>query len=396
MEWQEGPYNDEQDDGDDGVESGLAAATAPYHGGRINSLCPPYSFHSQCAVVLMVFFVLGVNSATKLPPFPLPHVEAMALRVWAVLFLVWSPLLAWLLLKDPRARPAPQGSFLRGSSGNSAGGSTDKIVQCRYGCAFTACVKTKHCRKCDKCVDGFDHHCLWLNTCVGSRNYRPWIMFVAVLFLWSLLGSCISISALVRSWEIQSRRLAVGHRPTVFAAGFCAAGTATWLLVLLALHAYFAYHGITTLEWAKGVLPPRRSKLQSCILVPLNCMGRGVLGQIAAPPPVPAASGGVPSDAEKAGASPINLLRRRAFEAPAAIGGDTRADSSCRRRKRNFKFRRTLSLSSVATIDDESSQEDPPQPVEPGSVTPSLTPGALLRGAPRGVPDGFMLPVSGV
>ena len=29
---------------------------------------------------------------------------------------------------------------------------------------------SKHRRSCDKCVDGFDHHCRWLNNCVGHKN----------------------------------------------------------------------------------------------------------------------------------------------------------------------------------------------------------------------------------
>lgn len=29
----------------------------------------------------------------------------------------------------------------------------------------------RYCRQCRKVIPGLDHHCAWLNTCVGRRNY---------------------------------------------------------------------------------------------------------------------------------------------------------------------------------------------------------------------------------
>ncbi|KAL4173359.1 hypothetical protein KRP22_005316 [Phytophthora ramorum] len=43
---------------------------------------------------------------------------------------------------------------------------------------------TRHCGRCNKCIPGYDHHCVYLNTCIGSRNYP---LFVGLLSCSTLL-----------------------------------------------------------------------------------------------------------------------------------------------------------------------------------------------------------------
>ena len=46
--------------------------------------------------------------------------------------------------------------------------------------------RTAHCNVCNNCVMGFDHHCVWLGTCIGKRNYKFFMYFITSLFLYGL------------------------------------------------------------------------------------------------------------------------------------------------------------------------------------------------------------------
>ena len=62
-----------------------------------------------------------------------------------------------------------------------------------YTCNIARPFRASHCKDCDNCVLRLDHHCPWLGSCLGKRNY---IFFYFYLFFLNLNTFFILIFAI--------------------------------------------------------------------------------------------------------------------------------------------------------------------------------------------------------
>ncbi len=54
-------------------------------------------------------------------------------------------------------------------------------------CEVIRTPRSRHCNICNRCVDRFDHHCPWINNCIGIRNHSVFYLFIIGQFVYICL-----------------------------------------------------------------------------------------------------------------------------------------------------------------------------------------------------------------
>lgn len=121
----------------------------------------------------------------------------------------------------------------------------------RRHCKWCGCYKpdrAHHCRLCRKCVLKMDHHMLWINNCIGFRNYRFFVQGLCYQAFWrlSFFASSPAVASFIRD-ESQTARSRCG----VFAASLSVAFDGLLLVFFCAFHFFLIKNRMTTIEFCE-------------------------------------------------------------------------------------------------------------------------------------------------
>ena len=64
-------------------------------------------------------------------------------------------------------------------------------------CETVRTSRSRHCAVCHQCVERFDHHCPWINNCVGVKNHNYFLAYISLQWLVLLFSFAMCVWALV-------------------------------------------------------------------------------------------------------------------------------------------------------------------------------------------------------
>lgn len=107
--------------------------------------------------------------------------------------------------------------------------------------------RSSHCSACKVCVLTHDHHCIWVNNCIGQRNYRYFIIFLmsGVICAVLLITNC---SLHLQRVDNQSHKVPVSVLLIIYSGLLL-----IYPLILLVYHIFMTGTQQTTREYLKQI-----------------------------------------------------------------------------------------------------------------------------------------------
>ncbi|XP_047316463.1 probable protein S-acyltransferase 16 [Impatiens glandulifera] len=113
--------------------------------------------------------------------------------------------------------------------------------------------RTHHCRVCKRCVLRMDHHCIWMNNCVGYENYKTFFVFVLYAVTSSVYSLVLLVGSILHEKEIDDEQKKGSFRTIYVISTLLLVPLTITLGTLLGWHIYLILRNKTTIEYHEAV-----------------------------------------------------------------------------------------------------------------------------------------------
>lgn len=125
---------------------------------------------------------------------------------------------------------------------------------------------------CGFCVEKLDHHCVWINQCVGLHNYKYFLSFLflhAIICTYGSVAGCLTMLSIIEKDKLRELRFKTNdgevfeatnsiifsylmqrHRMFIAVIILCAV-VAIMLWLFVGFHLFLINKGFSTNEWSK-------------------------------------------------------------------------------------------------------------------------------------------------
>ncbi|XP_006813043.1 palmitoyltransferase ZDHHC23-like [Saccoglossus kowalevskii] len=112
-----------------------------------------------------------------------------------------------------------------------------------------------HCKVCQHCVHRLDHHCVWIDSCIGAHNHRSFILSLVFIIITGCYGIYLGVRSLctypLYIFTVECDNTAYRTRRTglIYASCLYTSLTLLGFMMLLIQQLYLISHGITYREY---------------------------------------------------------------------------------------------------------------------------------------------------
>jgi hypothetical protein len=161
---------------------------------RTKHLCSRSCSRQQIALFLVVAAQVAVFEL-EFGFGELDSVLVWVLLLWRYMLMMFVVYDVWEVTKAEPTDPLLTGAL------QPEGVDPDQLLFCIL-CDGLVSKHSHHCFRCRRCAADFDHHCKYLNVCVGGANYIQFLRLLASFMLYCLDVLILSSQLLISAWVV--------------------------------------------------------------------------------------------------------------------------------------------------------------------------------------------------